>query len=186
MRTNIKHRSRYVLEHFRDRSSLNVVWCLQKHKPPAEATNTPAISVPKPSPASPFLSSNPTNVDTTYPISQNPPTPVTESNPTVWPASQQGRPTLSGGTASGRIAGEFLSGKELSAYLMHISGTPAQLTRSTDDSAPYTFEETRTRRKNSPGDQSMRRSIQDLVASIDPNVKIEPEVEDVCTPTIRR
>lgn len=26
----------------------------------------------------------------------------------------------------------------------------------------------------------MRRSIQDLVASIDPNVKIEPEVEDVC------
>jgi Transcription initiation factor TFIID subunit A len=25
----------------------------------------------------------------------------------------------------------------------------------------------------------MRRSIQDLVASVDPNVKIEPEVEDV-------
>ena len=37
----------------------------------------------------------------------------------------------------------------------------------------------RTRRKNTPGDQSMRRSIQDLVSSIDPNVKIEPEVEDV-------
>ena len=36
------------------------------------------------------------------------------------------------------------------------------------------------RRKNSAGDQSMRRSIQDLVSSIDPSVKIEPDVEDVC------
>lgn len=35
------------------------------------------------------------------------------------------------------------------------------------------------RRKTTPGDQSMRRSIQDLVSSIDPNVKIESEVEDV-------
>ena len=35
------------------------------------------------------------------------------------------------------------------------------------------------RRKNSAGDQSMRRSIQDLVSSIDPSVKIEPDVEDV-------
>ena len=26
----------------------------------------------------------------------------------------------------------------------------------------------------------MRRTIQDLVASVDPNVKMEPEVEDVC------
>lgn len=30
-----------------------------------------------------------------------------------------------------------------------------------------------------PGDQSMRRSIQDLVSSVDPNVKIDSEVEDV-------
>jgi len=37
----------------------------------------------------------------------------------------------------------------------------------------------RTRKRNTPGDQSMRRTIQDLVSSIDPNVKIEPEVEDV-------
>jgi hypothetical protein len=37
----------------------------------------------------------------------------------------------------------------------------------------------RSRRKNTPGDLSMRRTIQDLVASVDPNVKIEPEVEDV-------
>lgn len=37
----------------------------------------------------------------------------------------------------------------------------------------------RSRRKNTPGDQSMRRSIQDLVSSVDPNVKIDAEVEDV-------
>lgn len=58
-------------------------------------------------------------------------------------------------------------------------GTPAQIARSTDDTNALALDETRTRRKNSPGDQSMRRSIQDLVSSIDPNVKIEPDVEDV-------
>jgi transcription initiation factor TFIID subunit 12 len=42
----------------------------------------------------------------------------------------------------------------------------------------YTADESSGRRKSTPGDQSMRRSIQDLVASIDPNVKIEPDVED--------
>ena len=61
---------------------------------------------------------------------------------------------------------------------MHI-GTPAQIARSADDVTPYTFEDTRARRNNTPGDQSMRRTIQDLVANIDPDVKIEPEVEDV-------
>ena len=40
-------------------------------------------------------------------------------------------------------------------------------------------DDNRTRRKNTPGEQSMRRSIQDLVSSIDPNVRIEPEVEDL-------
>jgi hypothetical protein len=40
-------------------------------------------------------------------------------------------------------------------------------------------DETSSRRKSTPGDASMRRSIQDLVISIDPNIKIEPEVEDV-------
>ncbi len=51
-----------------------------------------------------------------------------------------------------------------------------------------TLDDNRTRRKNTPGDQSMRRSIQDLVSSIDPNVKIEPEVEDVRLhlPALRR
>jgi len=42
-----------------------------------------------------------------------------------------------------------------------------------------TVDDNLTRRKNTPGDQSMRRSIQDLVSSVDPNVRIEPEVEDV-------
>ncbi|KAI0755891.1 transcription initiation factor TFIID subunit A-domain-containing protein [Irpex lacteus] len=116
-----------------------------------------------------LLSSNPTNVNTTYPISETlaTPTPDTSASTSTntasaWPASQQGRPTLTGGNVAGRVA-----------------ATPAQIPRSSDDSSPYTFEETRTRRKNSPGDQSMRRSIQDLVASIDPNVRIEPEVEDL-------
>lgn len=55
-----------------------------------------------------------------------------------------------------------------------------QVAKSSDDSNVMPLEDTRVRKKNSPGDQSMRRTIQDLVSSIDPNVKIEPEVEDVC------
>jgi hypothetical protein len=46
------------------------------------------------------------------------------------------------------------------------------------------IDEHRSRRKNTPGDQSMRRSIQDLVSSVDPNVKIDAEVEDVSYPSI--
>lgn len=60
-----------------------------------------------------------------------------------------------------------------------VSGTPAQIARSTDDVGMLSLEDNRSRRKNTPGDQSMRRSIQDLVSSIDPNVRIEPEVEDL-------
>ena len=62
-----------------------------------------------------------------------------------------------------------------------MSGTPAQVMRSPDDPAILTADDGRSRRKNTPGDQSMRRTIQDLVASVDPNVKMEPEVEDVST-----
>jgi hypothetical protein len=40
-------------------------------------------------------------------------------------------------------------------------------------------DESSSRRKSTPGDASMRRSIQDLALSMDPNIKIEPEVEDV-------
>ena len=60
-------------------------------------------------------------------------------------------------------------------------GAPPQVAKP-EDSTVLTLDDNRTRRKNTPGDQSMRRSIQDLVSSIDPNVKIEPEVEDVSRP----
>lgn len=62
---------------------------------------------------------------------------------------------------------------------MSLTGTPSQIARG-DDATSLTLDDGRARRKNTPGDQSMRRSIQDLVTSIDPNVRIEPEVEDVC------
>lgn len=59
------------------------------------------------------------------------------------------------------------------------AGTPAQIARAPED-VNMLLDDNRSRRKSStPGDQSMRRTIQDLVSSVDPNVKIEPEVEDV-------
>jgi transcription initiation factor TFIID subunit 12 len=83
---------------------------------------------------------------------------TTNPGPVQWP---QARPTLTGGIASGRVA-----------------GTPAQIARA-DDGSTLASDDNRSRSKNTPGHQSMRRTIQDLVASVDPNVKIEPEVEDV-------
>lgn len=83
---------------------------------------------------------------------------TTNPGPVQWPAT---RPTLTGGLPSGRVL-----------------GTPSQIARS-EDSTMLALDDNRSRRKSTPGDQSMRRSIQELVASIDPNVKLEPEVEDL-------
>jgi transcription initiation factor TFIID subunit 12 len=120
------------------------------------AAATTATAFKSGSPA-PVLTSTPGDG---YPISQTLST--TNPGPVQWAAAQQGRPTLTGGMTSGRV-----------------SGTPAQIARSTDDAGMLSLEDNRSRRKNTPGDQSMRRSIQDLVSSVDPNVRIEPEVEDL-------
>ncbi|KAG1875847.1 transcription initiation factor TFIID subunit A-domain-containing protein [Suillus subluteus] len=120
------------------------------------AAATTATAFKSGSPA-PVLTSTPGDG---YPISQTLNT--TNPGPVQWAAAQQGRPTLTGGMTSGRL-----------------SGTPASIARSTDDVGMLSLEDSHTRRKNTPGDQSMRRSIQDLVSSVDPNVRIEPEVEDL-------
>ncbi|PIL35821.1 hypothetical protein GSI_01481 [Ganoderma sinense ZZ0214-1] len=138
---------------------------------PAQGTSTTApaagssAAVPAPTAATaafktanpgPFLAASPASDG--YPISQTPS--VTPQGPVQWQPAQQGRPSLTGGIPSGRI-----------------SGAPPQVAKPEDAVLP--LDDSRTRRKNTPGDQSMRRSIQDLVSSIDPNVKIEPEVEDL-------
>ncbi|KAJ7205950.1 transcription initiation factor TFIID subunit A-domain-containing protein [Mycena rebaudengoi] len=92
-----------------------------------------------------------------YPISST----LHTSNPGAvsWPAS---RPSLSGGNPAGRV-----------------SGTPAQVAREEPPILSLTPDHRTQPRKSTPGDLSMRRTIHDLVASVDPNVKIEPEVEDL-------
>ncbi|KAG2107725.1 transcription initiation factor TFIID subunit A-domain-containing protein [Suillus discolor] len=123
-------------------------------------TGTPATTATafKSGSPAPLLTSTPGDG---YPISQTLNT--TNPGPVQWAAAQQGRPTLTGGMTSGRV-----------------SGTPAQVARSTDDAGMLSLEDSnQPRRKNTPGDQSMRRTIQDLVSSVDPNVRIEPEVEDL-------
>ncbi|KAJ7311434.1 transcription initiation factor TFIID subunit A-domain-containing protein [Mycena albidolilacea] len=124
----------------------------------------------------PFLSTLSADASA-YPISATLST--TNPGPVPWPpapSSSSGpsgsRPTLTGGNTTGRI-----------------SGTPAQILR--EEPLPITFTpDHRTqpggaggaaRKANAggPGEMSMRRTIHDLVASVDPNVKIEPEVEDL-------
>ncbi|TFL02533.1 transcription initiation factor TFIID subunit A-domain-containing protein [Pterulicium gracile] len=107
----------------------------------------------------PLLTSAPFGTEG-YPVPQT--LNVANPGPVSWPASQTGRPTLSGGIPGGRVA-----------------GTPSQVARAADD-VNLTLDDNRgARKRNTPGDQSMRRSIQDLVSSIDPNVKVDPEVEEL-------
>jgi transcription initiation factor TFIID subunit 12 len=100
------------------------------------------------------------------------------------------RPTLTGGLAAGRVSSTYYKGATCGLcfrafYLKLLKltrfelGTPAQVTRNPEDIGMLTAEDNRSRKRNTPGDQNMRRTIQDLVSSVDPNVKIEPEVEDV-------
>ncbi|KAL7281656.1 hypothetical protein ACG7TL_004973 [Trametes sanguinea] len=121
-----------------------------------QAVNVQANPAFKHASPSPFLSATPT---VPAPISQTLST--TPQGPVQWQPAQQGRPSLTGGIPSGRVA-----------------GAPPQVVKPQEDTV-LNLDDNRSRRKSTPGDQSMRRSIQDLVSSIDPNVKIEPEVEDL-------
>ncbi|KAJ7827525.1 transcription initiation factor TFIID subunit A-domain-containing protein [Mycena olivaceomarginata] len=143
----------------------------------AEQVRSKAAAAPKSSvDEGPFLSTLSADASA-YPISATLTT--TNPGPVPWPpasASASGpsgsRPTLTGGNTTGRI-----------------SGTPAQILR--EEPLPITFTpDHRTQpggaggaaRKagaGGAGEMSMRRTIHDLVASVDPNVKIEPEVEDL-------
>ncbi|KIM83322.1 hypothetical protein PILCRDRAFT_440317 [Piloderma croceum F 1598] len=143
-----------ILQEFADRHRAG----LPQNGGPAsmQGTTQPGF---KPGPE-PVLGADPSNSQSVYPISATLNT--TNPGPVQWASAQQGRPTLTGGIAGGRM-----------------SGTPAQVARGTDETNMMNLDDHRSRRKNTPGDQSMRRSIQDLVSSVDPNVKIDPEVEDL-------
>jgi len=68
---------------------------------------------------------------------------------------------------------------------MVFVGTPI-LTSKPEDTPGMLIMEDTTRKgiKNGPGEQSMRKTIADLVASVDPNVRLDDDVEDVSVPQI--
>ncbi|KAJ7481241.1 transcription initiation factor TFIID subunit A-domain-containing protein [Mycena galericulata] len=122
--------------------------------PPQQQSTHPAFKLGVDE--SPFLFSASPDASA-YPISAS----LNTANP--GPVSWgPGRPSLTGGNPTGRI-----------------SGTPAQIAREEPLPLNFTPDHRTQPRKNAPGDLSMRRTIHDLVASVDPNVKIEPEVEDL-------
>lgn len=62
----------------------------------------------------------------------------------------------------------------------YLEGTPTIVSRGQEDVTVLLSGDLRHGPKKNPqAEHQMRRTIQDLVASIDPNVKILPEVEDV-------
>ncbi|KAH7108377.1 transcription initiation factor TFIID subunit A-domain-containing protein [Auriculariales sp. MPI-PUGE-AT-0066] len=91
---------------------------------------------------------------------------VANPGPQPWPNANSSRSTLTAGLAGGRI-----------------SGTPTLLSRGNEDLSMFQSPDwvnVAKQRKNSAAEQAaMKRTIQDLVSSIDPNVKIEPEVEEL-------
>lgn len=148
---------------------------------PTTTTTTTGVHPPTPYKSVEAAASGPTLVsanpgDHYPPISQV----LNTTNPGAvqWPTT---RPTLTGGLASGRMSGMLVD----LFYFVSTSepirsiGTPAQIGRTPEDVTMLNLDDNRTRKRNTPGDQSMRRTVQDLVSSIDPNVKIDPEVEDV-------
>jgi transcription initiation factor TFIID subunit 12 len=143
---------------------------------------TPAATSGIPAPTSAFKEGTQPPTFTTItqaefypPVSQTINT--TNPGPVQWAPT---RPTLTGGIPSGRMSGLWEShpARALTKVFKN-TGTPAQIARAPEDASMLSLDDNRSRRKNTAGDQSMRRTIQDLVASVDPNVKIEPEVEDV-------
>ncbi|TFK43811.1 transcription initiation factor TFIID subunit A-domain-containing protein [Crucibulum laeve] len=135
-----------------------------RHKTPVPS----APQTPTPTPFKAGLDSSNTGTPAPTLTTANPAEfypPISQTLNTTNPGAvqwSQTRPTLTGGIPSGRV-----------------SGTPAQIARAPEETTMLSTDDGRSRRKSTPGDQSMRRTIQDLVSSVDPNVKIEPEVEDL-------